>query len=206
MIKRTQFLTIILCLFISLCALSSCSLFSPVKMKSATSYVINRVPDSVPEKSTTAINLLVIEPQANNIYNTLEMAYTTRPYEIGYFANNRWAETPPQMIHPLIIQTLQKTHYFHSVGAIGTINAYDFILNTQLIQLQQDYSHVPSTVHLVLRAEIMRANTSRVIATKEFSITEPIAQNTPYGGVSAVNKATEQLLQQLAEFCLQKIR
>ena len=95
---------------------------------------------------------------------------------------------------------MQNTHYFRAVGSYGAIGTYDFILNTQLTELQQDYSHIPYTVHVALNAELIRTSNNQLVAAKEFSITTPIAQNTPYGGVTAINTATAQLLQQLAQF------
>ena len=36
---------------------------------------------------------------------TTQMAYSTEAYQIAYFAKNEWAETPSQMIQPLIVKT-----------------------------------------------------------------------------------------------------
>lgn len=193
-----------LILTLSLFLLSSCTLFSPIKTEPVTTYVLNTVPQSVPKKATRRIALLVTPTESNAIYNTPEMAYTTRPYQIAYFAKNRWAETPARMLQPLIVQALQNTHYFRIVSGTASIGRYHFILNTQLIQLQQTFFSHLSFVRLTLRAQLINASNGQVLATKQFSV-EEFASRTPYGGVKAANRATAKVLKQLAGFCLQKI-
>jgi cholesterol transport system auxiliary component len=196
----------ILILLMGLFLLSGCSVFSPVKTETQTTYLINKAPHPISKRANRSINLLVTPPEANSIYNTTDMAYTTQPYQIGYFAKSSWAEPPTQMLQPLIIQTLQKTRYFHSVGSLSTIGQYNYILNTQLLQLQQDYAKFPHVLHFVLRAQIINANTNQVIASKEFSTNEPLNRNDPYSGVMAANKAAATVLNQLAQFCLRMIK
>lgn len=199
-------LGIIVLLIAPLLSLTGCSIFSPIKTESSTTYVINTVPPIAPRYAHTSFNLLVAMPTANSIYNTPLMAYTARPYEIGYFVKSRWAETPSQMLRPLIVQSLQKTHYFHNVGSTLSLVHYDYILNTEIIQLQQDYSHYPYTVHLVLRAELINANTNSLVSAQEFSVSERIMQGNTYSGVFATNQATATVLRQLTQFCLNKIK
>ena len=101
------------------------------------------------------------------------MAYTVRPYQIAYFSRNRWAETPAQMLQPLIVQTLQDTHYFHAVVTAPFIGKYDYSLNTQILELKQDYTYKPAKLKLILRAQLSNTATSHVIATTQYAIEEP---------------------------------
>src|SRR3990167_9925224 len=92
--------------------LTSCSMLSPVQAEPESSYTLNTVPKTGIKKSRSHGTLLVTMPEILPAYDTVRMAYTTKPYEISYFANNRWIATPSQMLLPLIVQTLQNTHYF----------------------------------------------------------------------------------------------
>ena len=195
----------LLILFIALYSLSACSVFSPVKTETQTTYLINTVPNPAVKKSQRRISLLVTQPEASSLYNTTSMAYTTHPYQIGYFVKSTWAEPPPQMLQPLVIQTLQRTHYFRSVGSLSNIGQYNLTLNTQLIQLEQDYSRQPHRVHVILRAQIVNPNTNQILASKEFSAHEIIRRDTTYDGVVATNQAVAKILNQLAAFCLRAI-
>jgi cholesterol transport system auxiliary component len=193
---------LILSSLLLLSSLSSCSLLSPVKSEAGSSYIINAVPEYVPTRSTHSVTLLVMQPETSEIYNTTQMAYSVRPYQIAYFSRNHWAETPSQMLQPLIVQTMQNTHYFHAVVTPPFIDGYDYSLSTQILELQQDYTHKPAILKLKLRAQLSRAAINRVIATTQYSVEVPIPSGTPYGGVFAANRATAQVLRQLAEFCV----
>jgi cholesterol transport system auxiliary component len=180
--------------------LSNCSVFSPIKTDE-TSYELKTIP-SVAIQKTRRTTLIIMQPEANSIYNTTRMVYTIKPYQVAYFAKNRWAASPGKMLQQLMIQTLQNTHYFKAVIAPPFSGMYDYILNTQLFELQQDFTHNPSVIRLRLNAQLIQSGTNRIIATKQFTVIEPAPQNTPYGGVIAANRAVSELLRQLVNFCV----
>jgi cholesterol transport system auxiliary component len=189
-------------IFISICAtflLSGCSLFGPVQGPTKT-YVINTIPQ-VGTKPKSAVTLLVSAVDADPIYNTTQMVYTEHSHQVSYFAKSSWAETPAQMLQPLLIQTLENTHHFHAVTS-SAVGRAGYILNTQIIELKQVFFPCDSEIHLKLRAQIINAATFEIVATKEIVVTEPAPQRNPYGGVVAANRAVKSALKQLANFCL----
>ena len=189
---------------ILLSMLTSCSVFGPVNSQPDATYVfkVNSYPSI--QKSSHGRTLYVAPVNAEATYNTTQMAYSTKPYQVAYFAKNQWADTPAQMLQPILVQSLQNTHYFRVVSSIET-GHYDYVLNSQLIELVQVFYAQGSEIHLKLRAQLVSASTNRVIAVKEFSIVERTSQRTPYGGVLATNRAIAVLMNQIARFCLQKI-
>jgi len=182
--------------------LSSCSFLSPVPAESQNKYVLNTLPQAKIKKPKRQVTLFVTQPETHSSYQTKQMAYSTQPYQIAYFAKNVWGSKPAEMLHPLIIQSLQKTHYYHAIIAPPVSGRFDYSLNTQIEELLQDYTHQTAILRLTVRAEIVRMSTYKVIATKEFVITQPILQKSPYGGVYAANQAAAEMLQQLTQFCL----
>ena len=202
---RAQALKATLIVGTMLFSLSACSVFSPVKSDPTTTYLIKQTPEPEIKAPKASLNLLVNLPGANPIYNTTAIAYTKRPYEIAYFVKNSWVEAPAEMLQPLIIETLQNTHYFHSVGTVATIGNYNYLLNTQIVRLEQDFSKEPNMLRFVLRAQIIRSDTNQLIASKEFAVSEIMSQQDPYTGVLAANRAVAEALRQLAQFCLKMI-
>lgn len=194
----------IIILLLSVWMLTSCSLLSPVPTP-ANTYVLNTIPCNVSKHRTHSTILLVLPTESRPIYNTTLMAYSKSPYAISYFSVNEWAETPAQMLQPLIIQTLQDTHYFRAVVGTNEGGRADYQLSTQLLRLKQDFMTHPSVVRLGVRAQLSRVG-GRIIATKDFCAVVPVPQETPYGGVIAANKATACVLAQIAEFCVHKMR
>ncbi len=179
--------------------------FSPVKMTPPKTYLLTDMPAVKTYKHKRGGTLLVVPPEASAAFYTKEMAYSLKTYQLSYFARNRWAETPSQMLYPLIIQTLQNTHYFHAVVTSTYLGHYNYLLKTQLLDLQQDFTHHPILYHLVLRAQLSNAG-GRVIAVKQFDIAVPVRQANPYAGVIAANRATEIMLRKLAYFCLKNLK
>lgn len=202
---RSQPLILACLLSMGMISLSSCSLLSPVKAENRSTYVLNTVPTHVVQKKTRPITLLVMQPETRPAFNTTQMAYTLRPYQVAYFSQNQWAETPSQMLQPLIVQTMQNTHLFHAVATPPFMGRYDYMLNTEITQLEQDFTRVPARVQMKVRVQIIRNATNQVVATKQFTASEPIRYKSPYSGVVAANRATSHILKEMASFCVGKI-
>lgn len=163
-------------------------------------YVLNSVPSIHLKKTHTAKTIMVSPVEANTLYNTTAMAYTLRPYQIAYFAKNRWADTPANMIQTLIIQALQNAHSFRSVVTPSFRGQADYVLNTQLIELQQDFLQNPSVLRLKLQVQFTNAASGNIIRSKIISVTVPTLQNSPCGGAIAANIAVRQALVQIVNF------
>lgn len=191
-----------LLIVIAMLLLSSCSVFAPVADK--TTYLIDTVP-SVIKTRTRPVTIVVAMPETVPVYNTTEMAYTRRPYQIGYFALNRWAETPSEMLQPLLVQSLQNTHFFRAVLTSPYIGNRGYVLNTQIIRLIQDYTFVPARVELTLRVQLFSSSSSRILGTKELTVYEPIIPVCPYSGVLATNRATARALQEVTRFVIARL-
>lgn len=190
---------------LSMILLSACSFLSPVKVDLPDKYILNNVPTVVPTKKTRSTILLVSIPETRPIYNTTQMVYTSRPYQISYFSKNEWAETPAQMLHPLLIQTLQKTYAFKAIVSPPYNGRYDYIINTEILELKQDFNCPRPMLVMSVRAQILKMSINQVIATKQFTVRLPIPSGTPYGGVIAANHGIVSILRRTAGFCVRTI-
>lgn len=192
-------------LLLSVSWLSGCTLFSPVK-EADNIYLLETTPPRIPVKYSRSRILLVMQPETVPAYNTTNMAYATMPYQIAYYAKSRWAETPSEMLYPLVVQTLENTNAFHAVVTPPYSGRYDYVLNMQILKLEHDYTLRPPAAHLVVRAILTRAGTGQIIEIHQFCATHPIKTATPYGGVWAANKATAKFLAELAHWVTQTLR
>jgi cholesterol transport system auxiliary component len=190
---------------VSTLALASCSVLSPVQSLSTSTYVINTVPH-VAQHAAHKTTLLVAMPQTNPIYNSTDMAYMAKPYQVGYFAKNNWAATPAQMLQTLMVQTLQNTQHYSNVTASIGVGTATYSLTTEIVDFHQDFLHAGSEYYLTVRAQLVMTATNVVVAAHEFKIVEPASQNTPLGGVYAANQASAKFLRQLSEFCIRHTR
>lgn len=166
--------------------------------------VLNKMPPELPQRASNGAVLVVFPPQTRPIYDTTEMAYTTQPYEIAYFSQHEWAETPAQMLQPLLVRTLQNTHFFSAVLAPPYPGRYSYALRTEIRELIADFTSEPAALQLSLGFQLSEGATGRIVAAKDISIREPMQKRTPYAGVVAGNDATAKALLELARFVLEK--
>jgi cholesterol transport system auxiliary component len=181
---------------------SGCALLSPVKIDT-TKHVLNNIPLDLPSETIHSATLLVLVPETTPVYATTQMAYTTQAYEIAYFGQNEWAETPSQMIQPLIVETLRNTHYFSEVLSPPHFGRHTFALRIEILELKQDFTSEPAMLQLAMRLYLSREATNQVIATKELSVREPMRERSPSAGVVAANEAIAKVLRELARFIIE---
>lgn len=185
--------------------LVSCSLFSPVKTPVITEYRIDSAAHPVHTVKKEKITLLVLTPEAKGDYNSTKMMYTMHPHQSAAYSVNAWAQSPAQMIQPLIVQTLDRTGYFHAIVTPPFLGNYDYFLSTQIIEFLQDYTSARGIFCLNIRAQVVSMKTGKVVSTKNFSMREPIFSATPDEGVRAANRAVQKMLGQLAAFVVKSI-
>lgn len=187
---------------LAVAAVAGCTLLSPVG--SATSKaMLSKLPPALPQGETHAATLLVLPVETRPGYDTTQIAYTTQPYQIGYYTQHEWAATPAQMLQPMLVQTLERTRYFQAVLTPPYAGSYSYALRTQILELVQDYTAAPPTLHLALRLQLSDGASDRVIATREIALREPMPQQTPAAGVAAANDAAARALQECAAFVLE---
>lgn len=184
--------------------ISGCSFLSPIQTQPPKAYLINTIPNSTVKNHPQKVTLLIMQPDTRPIYNTTQMAYTTHPYQVNYFGENQWAETPSQMLLPLMVQTLQNTHYYRAVVSPPYVGRYNYLVSTQILKLQQNFMGNTSKFELSIRAQITSVATNQVIAIKQFNITISMPTRTPYSGVVSANRAVAQFLKELTAFCIAK--
>lgn len=192
-----------LSVFLIILFLNGCSLFGPIKNTHENTYIINTLNPNVIHAPRTCLTLLINPVVTTQAYNTTQIAYSLCPYQLSYYSKNYWADTPADMLLPLMVQALHNTCHYHAITILPSSEKYDLVLNSQLIQLQQEFCPNSSRIHLVFRAQMVQASTQHVIAECQFNIYECAPCNNPYGGVIAANRAVAKLLTQLANFSVQ---
>jgi cholesterol transport system auxiliary component len=149
---------------------------------------------------------LVVNPvRAAAGFDSAHIVYTRSPPQLEHFARSEWADTPARMLAPWMVEVLGRE--LTRTGAAGAVllaptpAVSDFMLDTDLVRLQQDFSTPPSRVRLTLRVSLIQTSSRRVLAVREFDATEPAPSDDPRGGVQAAQAASAKLLQEVSEFC-----
>ncbi|GAB3665553.1 ABC-type transport auxiliary lipoprotein family protein [Ramlibacter alkalitolerans] len=192
--------------FVQTCAaavLGGCALPAPEPV--VTTSLIDQLPADLPHPGRAPLTLLVLAPQARPAYDTPRMAYSLRPHHLAYYSRNAWAESPPQMLKPLLVRALEATGRFQAVLVPPHAGASTHSLQVDVLELLQDFETQPPVLRVVLHAQLADA-AQRVLASREFVARQPLAEASPAGGVRAANEAMARVVRELAVFVVEQAR
>ncbi len=184
-------------------AVASCGLLKPADVATKKE-VLSAVPTDLPHGRARPATLLVFPPDAKPIYDTTQMAYMTRPFQVDYFAKNEWGEKPSRMMQELLVRTLESTRSFTAVVKPPHTEPYTYALKSEIVAFHQDFTTEPPVMRIAMRFELVSEKSDRVLATKELDVRQPMQEKTPYAGVVAANQASAKLLREVAGFVLEK--
>jgi cholesterol transport system auxiliary component len=182
--------------------LGGCTGLLPTPIPDPNLHVLAAAPVAKTATATRDLVLEVSPPRASPGFDTHRMAYVRKAYELDYFADNRWADTPARMLGPLLTQALEQSGGFRAVVQAPTAVTADVRVATELIRLQQDFALRPSRAEVALRVQLVDVRSRRVIATKVFEETEIAPSDDAQGGVAAANAAVDRVLRQVVDFCV----
>lgn len=149
--------------------------------------------------------LLLVRPRVRAELDSPRMAYRQRDYDIRYFARNRWADSPADLLMPSMQDALQNSGLFSAVLGTSSPVSADWRLETELLDFSQDFRVQPSQFRLRFYARLVDLDQRRVIGSRYFELQQPAVTETPYGGVQAANQAWERLLHELLAFCAEQL-
>lgn len=144
--------------------------------------------------------LLVSNPTSASPYQSRDMLYISKPYQLSQFARHAWVSSPADMLAPLLVQTLQNSGRFHAVVSSPYVGSVDLRLDTKLLALYQEFYGEQNQVVLEVEASLIDVAESRLLKSQLFCARVNTRENTPYGGVVAANAAVEEILKQIATF------
>ncbi len=188
---------------ILLLLLTACS---PIKTPNTNQYKLAAYSCKQFARQPTKHSILITTPEAVAGYETEQMLYLKKPYELSAFVNNSWIDPPADMLLPLLAQSLQRSGYFYAVTSSPNSELTDYRLDTQLIELQQNFLKKPSEVDLVIKVVLSHVSDSRVIASRLICEHARTPLETPYGGVIAANLAAKNFTAEATAFVVSQIK
>jgi cholesterol transport system auxiliary component len=168
-----------------------------------TAFLLDQVPAAVPHAPRRAVTLRIDMPLARPVYDTRQMAYSVRAHQVAYYGRNEWAETPAQMLQPLLARTLQATGTFAGVRTEPSPEPA-FMLHAEVSELLQDYTQQPPRARVVLHVRLADA-AGRTLAEREIAEDEAMQARNPHAGVLAANAAVARALADVAQFVVQAL-
>ncbi|WP_133137231.1 ABC-type transport auxiliary lipoprotein family protein [Legionella rowbothamii] len=173
---------------------------SPVKIPATNQYQLTAYSNKQLTKHPQRIALWVTQPDAAAGYQSEQMLYVNKPFQLESFVKNSWSNPPADMLYPLMVQSLQKTGVFYAVLSSSYSQGADYRLDTQLLSLEQTFLRKPSVVQFSAKVVLTRVSDNKVMGSKIISLQIPCPADNPYGGVVAANQATRQFTALMSEF------
>jgi cholesterol transport system auxiliary component len=178
----------------------SCTIFPNQETPPVHTYVLTLASSLThwPSCSSRHGTLLVNLPREEAGFDTPRIAYLMRPFEVEYYAYNRWAESPGRLLFPLLVQGMARTDCWNHVASSNPGAASAYRLDTEILQWQQEFFTNPSRVRLSIRAQLVKVDKRQVIAVENFEIVKKTPSSDAYGAVMATNQGVEELLMEMA--------
>lgn len=144
-------------------------------------------PQTLPESgSATPVHTVqIIETSAAPGYTTAAMVYRKAPHELRSFAHHRWVEPPARLLAQALHDGLSGTGI--AVVRGGTGARPDLRLLSELLVLEQDFTHTPSQLRLALRMQLVDVREGRLLASRTVQLQRAAPSDNPDGGVAAAN-------------------
>ncbi len=186
-------------------ALSGCNAMQLKATPQPAFYTLDNPTTTTPAQppGVAAATLIVNPPHAASGFDSQRIIYVRATHQLEYFAHSEWVDTPARMLAPLIVTALQNRGAFRAVVLMPSAASGDLRLDTEILRLQQDFAGSPSRGRFTLRAYLEDSATRRILATREFDASVAAGSDDPQGGVVAANQAVWEVLQQLADFCVE---
>lgn len=182
--------------------LAGCSLLKPVDM-SVRAALLDRLPADLPRAGRRLGTLFVFAPETRPAYDTVRMAYSLGPHHVAYFARHEWAETPSQMLLPLLERSFDATGCCTAVVGPPYAGRFDHTLRTELLELLQDFGTEPPQLRLALR--VLVGDREQLRGAHEIALAVPMRQKTPEAGVEAASEAMIKALRELVRLVLRDL-
>lgn len=181
--------------------LSACSILPKAEPVSVERYTLDVQVPAAAQAAADGPVLLIALPRARADLDTPRMAYREQNYELRYFARSRWADAPPQLLLPGLVDAFEASGRFAAVIRIGSAATPALRLDTEVLDFSQDFRVKPNQFDLRLRVQLIDLGTRKVIASRVFASRQPAPEQSPYGGAQAANAAWRMLLPDIVAFC-----
>ncbi|MEO1137266.1 MAG: ABC-type transport auxiliary lipoprotein family protein, partial [Pseudomonadota bacterium] len=122
-------------------------------------------------------SLVVDEPRATRVYDSVRMAVSAAPGRIEYLGGGEWADRAPRLFQTALIQTFEDTGRILGVGDRYAIPVSDFVLQTDLRRMELDVSGDDAVVVSIFAR--MTDGKGGVFGVRKFDARVPVSSQQP---------------------------
>jgi len=147
---------------------------------------------------------LVLEPPvADAGLNTTRIALQRNPTQLEYYARSGWADRAPLMLQTMMIESFENSHKIVSVGRESIGLRADFVLKSELRELQAVYHNGDLPEAWVrINAKLVQMPRRAIVASESFESRIKAAADTLPEIITAFDEAAGKVLRRLVEWTL----
>lgn len=154
---------------------------------------------SFEQKGCKDNSLKVEQAFSSNKLMSKKMSYIQGRYSQDTFTQSEWAETPNKAITQEIVKYIQDTKLFKTIQVAKSRTKSEILLETNVEEFMQYFSddEKSSFVKAVLTFTLVNTKTSEIIDSKTFKSEVEVKSLNAKGGVIGLNKALENILNEM---------
>jgi ABC-type uncharacterized transport system auxiliary subunit len=174
-------------------AVSGCGSARPVKY-----YILDTGTMPSPSSSATApipVTILVSRVMTSHLYRDDRLVYGAGNFQLGTYTDQRWAQTPADMVQDALVNSLRSTGQYRSVLRIGSGIRGDYVVRSTLYALYEEDQ--PSFVaRFSMRVELFDPKSSSTVWIGNYAHDEPVSGKNVPAVVEAMDKNVRAGMQQ----------
>lgn len=178
---------------------------SPVKNLATNEYNLTAFSARHFTSKPHSASILVTQPDAAAAFQTDQMLYMKKPFQLEPFAKNVWVSQPAEMIYPLMVQSLQASGYFSTVASSPYNQGAMYRLDTQLLDFKQNFIKYPSVFEFTAKVVLTQVKDNRSLGSQVIHLDIKCPKESPYGGVVAANEAAYQFTERVTGFVMGRV-
>ncbi len=147
--------------------------------------------------------LLIDVPVSSAGIDSPRIALMAADHTLAYYKDVSWTDRAPVLFQSLLITAFDRSQKIPAVGRDNVGLRADYLLKTDLVDFQADYTaQTPPTIKVAVTAKLIAMPRRIILAGKEFSAEVP-AQTDDMGNVQlAFQQASDAVLTQVVDWTL----
>jgi cholesterol transport system auxiliary component len=182
--------------FLFACALvvAGCAAFKP-----AASTFDLTAPHEFPHlRGSSRAQLLIAEPSALKTLDAPQIVVKPAPNELEYLARAQWPDRLPKVVQSRLVETFENTRRIRAVSRPGEDLLIDYQLATDIRDFEADAA--AGTAEVTLSVKLVSDRSGRVIATRIFTASVPLASTSPGVVVDALDLAFDKVARDIVNW------
>lgn len=137
--------------------------------------------------------LIVDEPRATRVYDSVRIAVATAPGRIEYLAGAEWADRAPRLFQTAIVQTFEDAGRILGVGDRAAIPVADLVLQTDIRRMELTVDGRAHAADVSVYARLTDGK-GTVYAARKFEARVAAASTEPDDAYKAFSGAFDQVI------------